>query len=161
MQHESLVPMGPPKEDNEETTSATAPPSTTTTTSDEPSTSSSTQTRSDSNTQTSNRNRIPMLISNMGIKSVYPKEATRDVLNGRVAYWLMDENGATLLQPKHLLTALKLTKNNTERVGNFTCLGGHQRIIEQKTEKIPIHYRRKYISPELIGHGIYVSCYFF
>ncbi|KAK9871935.1 hypothetical protein WA026_015185 [Henosepilachna vigintioctopunctata] len=98
--------------------------------------------------------RIPMLVSNeFGFKIVIPKEATRDVISGKVPYYLVDENGMTLFEPKHVLVALKLDDEHRRRIQDFPCIGAHLRELPFRPRKIK--YRRRYISPELIGKGIY------
>ncbi|KAL3286778.1 hypothetical protein HHI36_001273 [Cryptolaemus montrouzieri] len=100
--------------------------------------------------------RIPMLISNeFGLKVVIPKEATRDVMSGKVSYYLVDEKGMTLFEPKHMLVALKLDDEHRRRIQDFPCIGAHLRELPHRPRKIK--YRRRFISPELIGRGIYIS----
>lgn len=87
-----------------------------------------------------------------------PPEATRDVLSGRVPYLLVEDEGVTLFKPVHLFAALKLRKETVERLEDYSCLGAHERLIDKRPKKrIGLGYRRKYISPELIGKGIFVS----
>lgn len=105
-----------------------------------------------------NKDRLPILVCGIGIKSVFPHEATRDVLSGRVDYYLVDDRGMTLFRRKHIFAALKLGKNRIERYEDYPCIGGHQRVFDRKPkERQGLGYRRRYLSPELVGRGIYVS----
>lgn len=106
--------------------------------------------------KTEEPSKIPMLVSNpSGLSIVIPKEATRDVMSGKVAYYLVNEKGMTLFEPKHMMVALKLDKQERRRIQDFSCIGAHLRKLPIRPRKIK--YRRRYISPELIGNGIYVS----
>lgn len=104
--------------------------------------------------------RIPLLVSNLsGLNIVIPKEATRDVMSGKVSYYLVNEKGMTLFEPKHMMIALKLNNTERRRIQDFPCIGAHYRELPYRPRKIK--YRRRFISPELIGKGIYVSISFF
>lgn len=89
---------------------------------------------------------------------VVPPEATRDVLSGRVPYILVENGGMTLFKPAHLFSALKLGKQKMGLLEDYSCLGAHERVLDKRSPKkrMGLGYRRKYISPELIGRGIYV-----
>lgn len=93
-------------------------------------------------------------------KIVIPPEATRDVLAGRVPYLLVEDGGITEFKPVHVFAALKLRKETVHRLENYSCVGAHERFLKEMPKKrIGLGYRRKYISPELIGRGIFVSCW--
>lgn len=107
---------------------------------------------------------LPMLISNYGFTTVIPKEATRDVLTGKVAYLLVDEKGITKFTPRHNILALELHGDRLEKYEDYPCIGGHERVLE-KTGK-PAKYKRRYIDIALIKRGlyrdgVYVSCFLF
>lgn len=97
--------------------------------------------------------RIPMLIS--GAELVIPAEARRDVLAGRVDYYLVDDSGMTLFKAKHCLSALKLDcKTQQERLLDYVCVGGHQAVFERKKKKT-LGYKRRYLDPEVAAKGIF------
>ncbi|XP_056634465.1 uncharacterized protein LOC130443724 isoform X2 [Diorhabda sublineata] len=98
--------------------------------------------------------RLPMLISSY--KIVVPAEATKDVLSGRVPYILVEDEGVTIFKPVHMFAALKLKKETIEHLEDYKCIGAHERFLEKRPKKrVGLGYRRKYISPELIGRGIF------
>lgn len=80
-------------------------------------------------------------------------------MSGRVPYLLVDERGATLFEPKHIFSALKLDQDKKYRLQDFPCIGAHERVLPRKPAPTSskLGYRRRYISPELIGRGIYGS----
>ncbi|XP_066142450.1 uncharacterized protein Rab23 isoform X4 [Euwallacea fornicatus] len=156
---ESLIPVGPPKKRK------SPRPRPVQTEEPQPSTSTSTshnakpETRENKEQQgnSTEEKRIPMLIRGIGVHQVIPKEATRDVLTGKVPFYLVDDkDGVTLFPAKHALAALKLDQEKVEQLEDYTCLGGHQRIFEERPKKREgMGYRRRYISPELLTRGIY------
>nr|CAI5840404.1 unnamed protein product [Callosobruchus analis] len=108
----------------------------------------------DAEVQDENLERLPMLIASY--KIVVPAEATRDVLAGRVPYVLVDDEGITIFKPVHVFAALKLKKKTIHRLEDYASVGAHERILDSKPiQRIGLGYRRKYISPELVGRGIY------
>lgn len=56
--------------------------------------------------------RGPILIVKDRFQAVVPRESSRDVLTGKCAYTVLDENGIRHFEPLHMFTALKL-KNVT------------------------------------------------
>ncbi|KAF5280336.1 hypothetical protein FQR65_LT03145 [Abscondita terminalis] len=74
---------------------------------------------------------LPVLAFTQGIHVVYPLEARRDVLAGKVAYIYIDENGSSIFRPKHIFTALKLNDEQKSKFGNYSCIGGHQWKLER------------------------------
>lgn len=103
--------------------------------------------------------KIPLLIAGAtGGALVIPAEATRDVLAGKVDYYLVEDTGMTLFKAKHCLSALKLDcKKKHDRLLSFACIGGHQQVLENiriKKNK-GLGYRRKYLDPEVAAKGIY------
>ncbi|CAG9762298.1 unnamed protein product [Ceutorhynchus assimilis] len=101
--------------------------------------------------------KIPMLIRGIGVHQVIPKEATRDVLAGRVPFYLVDDrDGITLFPAKHIFAALKLDQEHKVKFEDYSCLGGHERFLKEKPRKREgMGYRRRYIAPELLNRGIY------
>ncbi|KAK4884563.1 hypothetical protein RN001_000834 [Aquatica leii] len=80
---------------------------------------------------------LPILAYTQGIHVVYPLEARRDVLAGRVAYIYVDENGSSIFRPKHLFNALKLNKEQKSKFTDYSCIGGHQWKLDRE------HSRRR------------------
>lgn len=100
--------------------------------------------------------RLPVLVTGPGVNFVIPAEATRDVLTGRVDYYLADDSGVTLFKAKHIFAALKLAKEKQERYEDYSCIGAHQRVLQKRSRpRVGLGYRRRYLSPELIRRGIY------
>lgn len=151
---ETLIPMGPPSRVRKISQQPPQPPNPPP---PAPPTQSSASTSSN-NRNTEENQHFPILCCTGGVSIVYPKEATRDVLSGRVAYYLADETGMTLFKPKHLFAALKLDEEHKHRFEDYGCIGAHQRFLPRKPPKREgLGYRRRYLSPELVGRGIYVS----
>lgn len=99
--------------------------------------------------------RLPLLVSGPGVQVVIPADATRDVLAGKVDYYLVDDSGVTLFKAKHLFCALKLDKEARQKY-DYPCVGAHQRVLQNSGKpKSGLRYRRRYISPELLKKGIY------
>lgn len=97
-------------------------------------------------------------MDNNGVQIVYPIEARRDVLMGKVAYLFINEKGSTLFQPQHMFAALKLAKGKQKIYEGYTCMGGRSAVVgdpEAWQRKKPISYKRRYISQKLIAKGIY------
>ncbi|CAH2003914.1 unnamed protein product [Acanthoscelides obtectus] len=110
--------------------------------------------RAESESEFEDVERLPILIASY--KIVIPAEATRDVLAGRVSYLLVDNKGMTVFKPVHVFAALKLKKKTIHHLENYASVGAHERILDSKPiERVGLGYRRKYISPELVGRGIY------
>lgn len=97
---------------------------------------------------------LPMLISNGRFKHVIPREKTKDVLTGKVAYLLIEDTGVTRFEPKHILTALKLDRERLTKYEDYELIGGHRRLLE-KRPTTGRRYKRRYISLDLIAKGIY------
>ncbi|KAF7283306.1 hypothetical protein GWI33_000937 [Rhynchophorus ferrugineus] len=103
--------------------------------------------------------KTPLLVRGAGVHQVIPREATRDVLSGKVGFYLVDEReGVTYFPPKHLFVALKLDRKHVEKYEDYICLGAHQRIFEpRRRRRSGLGYRRRYLYENLINQGIYVS----
>lgn len=54
----------------------------------------------------------PILICKDRFQAVVPRESSRDVLTGKCAYTVLDENGIRYFEPLHMFTALKLKNIN-------------------------------------------------
>ncbi|KAF5291345.1 hypothetical protein FQA39_LY03496 [Lamprigera yunnana] len=78
-----------------------------------------------------NLEQLPILAFTRGIHVVYPTEARRDVLAGRVAYIYIDENGSSVFRPKHIFTALKLNKEQQSRYEDYSCIGAHEWTLDR------------------------------
>ncbi|KAF2900390.1 hypothetical protein ILUMI_05813 [Ignelater luminosus] len=78
---------------------------------------------------------LPILVCTYGVRMVYPIEARRDVLAGRVAYIYVDDTGATIFRPKHIFSALKLNNQQRRKYEDYPCIGAHQRIFEKRTTR--------------------------
>ncbi|KAK0094450.1 hypothetical protein PV326_010858, partial [Microctonus aethiopoides] len=61
------------------------------------------------------------MILKQGIQAVVPREASRAVLTGQVAYTVLDENGITRFEPLHVFNALKLNKPTAHRFSMYAC----------------------------------------
>lgn len=148
--HEALIPKGKPKRERKRTPQ---PPPTPPPPPEEP------QPKQEQEVEEEEEHEhLPMLITTNGNRIVLPKEATRQVLSGRVAYYLVDDTGMTLFKPKHVFAALKLDKEHIHRFEDYSCVGAHERFLPRRPPKREgLGYRRRFISPELIGRGIYVS----
>lgn len=102
------------------------------------------------------RPRIPMLICGHGASTVVPLEARRDVLAGKVDYYLVDDSGVTLFKAKHVFVALKLDKEKRDKLGEYSCVGAHQRFLpKREVERKGLGYRRKFLSEDMLNKGIY------
>lgn len=97
---------------------------------------------------------LPVLIHTRTCKTVHPREATRDVLAGRVAYYLVEDDGVTKFPPRHVFCALGLPKTLRDKYGEYPCVGAHQRFLEKKETRRK-SYKRRYISPDLVAKGLY------
>ncbi|XP_043277221.1 obscurin isoform X7 [Venturia canescens] len=61
------------------------------------------------------------MILKQGIQAVVPREASRAVLTGQVAYTVLDENGITYFEPLHVFSALRLNKPAAHRFSMYAC----------------------------------------
>lgn len=61
----------------------------------------------------------PVLISRGSSQAVVPKDASRGVLAGRVAYVLIDESGVTNFKPMHVMSAIHVNKNREKRIDDY------------------------------------------
>lgn len=61
------------------------------------------------------------MILKQGIQAVVPREASRAVLTGQVAYTVLDENGITHFEPLHVFNALRLNEPTAHRFSMYAC----------------------------------------
>ncbi|XP_063991062.1 obscurin isoform X5 [Diachasmimorpha longicaudata] len=68
------------------------------------------------------RNQKPetiFMILKKGLQTVVPRDASRAVLTGQVAYTVLDENGISHFEPLHVFSALKLNKPSAHRFSMY------------------------------------------
>ncbi|XP_034177401.2 obscurin isoform X2 [Osmia lignaria lignaria] len=61
------------------------------------------------------------MILKQGIQAVVPREASRSVLTGEVAYTVLDEDGIHHFEPLHVFTALRLNRPTAHRFSMYCC----------------------------------------
>lgn len=62
-----------------------------------------------------------LLIIKKGLQAVVPREASRAVLTGQVAYTVLDENGIRHFEPMHVFSALNLSQPTAHRFSMYSC----------------------------------------
>lgn len=62
-----------------------------------------------------------LLIMKKGLQAVVPREASRAVLTGQVAYTVLDENGIRHFEPMHVFSALNLSQPTAHRFSMYSC----------------------------------------
>ncbi|XP_035445096.2 obscurin isoform X4 [Spodoptera frugiperda] len=62
-----------------------------------------------------------LLIMKKGLQAVVPREASRAVLTGEVAYTVLDENGIRHFEPLHVFSALNLSQPTAHRFSMYSC----------------------------------------
>ncbi|CAK1544365.1 unnamed protein product [Leptosia nina] len=62
-----------------------------------------------------------LLIVKRGLQAVVPREASRGVLTGEIAYTVLDENGIRYFEPMHVFSALNLSKPIAHRFSIYSC----------------------------------------
>lgn len=62
-----------------------------------------------------------LLIMKKGLQAVVPREASRSVLTGEVAYTVLDENGIRHFEPLHVFSALNLSQPSAHRFSMYSC----------------------------------------
>lgn len=82
----------------------------------------------------------PVLISRGALQAVIPKDASRGVLAGRVAYVLIDESGVTNLKPMHVKSAIPVNKNREKRIDDYLS-GVRNNSVER--EDNPVYLKAK------------------
>ncbi|XP_039304590.1 obscurin isoform X2 [Solenopsis invicta] len=61
------------------------------------------------------------MILKQGMQAVVPREASRSVLTGEVAYTVLDEDGIHHFEPLHVFSALRLNRPATHRFSMYCC----------------------------------------
>ncbi|XP_044021287.1 obscurin isoform X7 [Aphidius gifuensis] len=61
------------------------------------------------------------MILKQGMQAVVPREASRSVLTGQVAYTVLDEDGISHFEPLHVFSALKLNNPTARRFSMYAC----------------------------------------
>ncbi|XP_018318315.1 muscle M-line assembly protein unc-89 isoform X3 [Mycetomoellerius zeteki] len=61
------------------------------------------------------------MILKQGMQAVVPREASRSVLTGEVAYTVLDENGIHHFEPLHVFSALRLNRPAAHRFSMYCC----------------------------------------
>ena len=61
------------------------------------------------------------MILKQGLQAVVPREASRAVLTGQVAYTVLDESGIRHFEPLHVFSALRLNKPAAHRFSMYCC----------------------------------------
>ncbi|XP_556113.3 uncharacterized protein LOC3289975 [Anopheles gambiae] len=61
------------------------------------------------------------LIIKRGIQAVIPRESSHEVLAGKIAYTVLDEDGIRHFQPMNVLSALRITPRFLHRFSMYTC----------------------------------------
>lgn len=62
-----------------------------------------------------------LLIMKKGLQAVVPREASRAVLTGQVAYTVLDESGISHFEPLHVFSALNLSQPTAHRFSMYSC----------------------------------------
>ncbi|CAG4950615.1 unnamed protein product [Parnassius apollo] len=62
-----------------------------------------------------------LLIMKKGLQAVVPREASRAVLTGQIAYTVLDENGIRHFEPLHVFSALNLSQPTAHRFSMYSC----------------------------------------
>ncbi|XP_014485518.1 PREDICTED: muscle M-line assembly protein unc-89-like isoform X3 [Dinoponera quadriceps] len=61
------------------------------------------------------------MILKQGLQAVVPREASRSVLTGQVAYTVLDEDGIHHFEPLHVFSALRLNRPAAHRFSMYCC----------------------------------------
>ncbi|XP_012273370.1 obscurin isoform X3 [Orussus abietinus] len=61
------------------------------------------------------------MILKEGVQAVVPREASRAVLTGQVAYTVLDEHGIRRFEPLHVFSALRLNRPTAHRFSMYCC----------------------------------------
>ncbi|XP_076165903.1 obscurin isoform X4 [Ptiloglossa arizonensis] len=69
----------------------------------------------------SHRRSSIFMILKQGIQAVVPREASRSVLTGQVAYTVLDEDGIHHFEPLHVFSALRLNRPTAHRFSMYCC----------------------------------------
>ncbi|XP_078034638.1 obscurin isoform X5 [Augochlora pura] len=69
----------------------------------------------------SHRSSSIFMILKQGMQAVVPREASRSVLTGQVAYTVLDEDGISHFEPLHVFSALRLNRPTAHRFSMYCC----------------------------------------
>ncbi|KZC06585.1 Muscle M-line assembly protein unc-89 [Dufourea novaeangliae] len=69
----------------------------------------------------SRRSSSIFMILKQGLQAVVPREASRSVLTGQVAYTVLDEDGIHHFEPLHVFSALRLNRPTAHRFSMYCC----------------------------------------
>ncbi|XP_076659528.1 obscurin isoform X4 [Halictus rubicundus] len=69
----------------------------------------------------SHRSSSIFMILKQGMQAVVPREASRSVLTGQVAYTVLDEDGIRHFEPLHVFSALRLNRPTAHRFSMYCC----------------------------------------
>ncbi|CAH2049876.1 unnamed protein product, partial [Iphiclides podalirius] len=67
------------------------------------------------------KHRGALLIMKKGLQAVVPREASRAVLTGQIAYTVLDESGIKHFEPLHVFSALNLSQPTAHRFSMYSC----------------------------------------
>lgn len=82
------------------------------------------------------KSRGAFLIVKEGLQMVVPRESSRDVLTGKCAYTVLDENGIRHFEPLHVFSALKLNvSNSAHRFSMYSCDFANEDDLEGEIER--------------------------
>ncbi|XP_015180266.1 PREDICTED: muscle M-line assembly protein unc-89 isoform X4 [Polistes dominula] len=70
------------------------------------------------------------MILKQGLQAVVPREASRSVLTGEVAYTVLDEDGIHHFEPLHVFSALRLNRPTAHRFSMYCCPVAREEDIE-------------------------------
>lgn len=77
------------------------------------------------------KHRGALLIIKTGLQAVVPREASRAVLTGQMAYTVLDESGISHFEPMHVFSALNLSQPSAHRFSMYSCP-----IVDDKDEDL-------------------------
>lgn len=84
------------------------------------------------------KSRGAFLIVKEGLQAVFPRESSRDVLTGKCAFTVLDENGIRTFEPLHVFSALKLNvASSPHRFSMYSCDFANEDNLEKEIA-IPI-----------------------
>lgn len=81
--------------------------------------------------RTHTKNPGAFLILLNGIQAIVPSEKSHDVLTGKCAYTVLDENGIRYFEPLHVLSALQLNSPTDNRFSIYNCA-----VVEDDVESV-------------------------
>ncbi|XP_017890129.1 obscurin isoform X5 [Ceratina calcarata] len=73
------------------------------------------------------------MILKQGLQAVVPREASRSVLTGEVAYTVLDEDGIHHFEPMHVFSALQLNRPTAHRFSMYCCPVAKEEDVDVET----------------------------